>query len=145
MTQARSGHCLCGAVHITVANPGHELGACHCGMCRRWTGSALVTLTVPMADMSIEGADHVRTYVSSDWADRSFCGTCGSSLWYRLTAAGWPDDYYIAAGLLDDLSGMRLDHEVYIDCKPDAFAFAGPTHQLTEAQVMASINASPEE
>ena len=145
MTAARSGHCLCGAVGISIRSPGHELGLCHCGMCRRWTGLGLLSLTVPVADMTITGAEHVRTYVSSDWATRQFCGICGSVLWYRLTLAGAPDDYYIAAGLLDDLSGMRLDHEIYIDCKPDAFAFAGPTHQQTEAEVMASINASLEE
>lgn len=42
MTETRSGHCLCGAVRITVTDPPQELGACHCGMCRRWTGSAFL-------------------------------------------------------------------------------------------------------
>lgn len=144
MTARRNGQCLCGAVGITVTDPAHDLGACHCRMCRRWTGSAFVTLRVPVPALQIRGADQVRAYRSSSWATRSFCGTCGATLWYRADAGG---DYYIAAGLLDDLSGMRLEREIYIDCKPDAFGFAGPTQQMTEAAFLAALglSASPEE
>lgn len=145
MCAERTGQCLCGAVRVTVRDPGHELGACHCGMCRRWTGSAFVTLAVPEDRLQVEGAGNVRHYASSDWAERCFCGTCGSTLWYRLTAAGMPRDFYMAAGLLDDLSGMHLAHEIFIDRKPGAFAFAGPTHQMTEAEFLAQLPASPEE
>ena len=140
------GQCLCGAVQVTVRNAPHDLGACHCAMCRRWTGSAFITLDVPESDMTVTGADHVRSYTSSDWAERSFCGTCGSTLWYRLKHGMGPTDYYMAAGLIDDLSGQRLTREIFIDKKPAAFAFAGPTHQLTEAEFLASLQkANPEE
>lgn len=145
MSAERTGHCFCGAVRISLSALAHELGACHCEMCRRWTGSAFLTLAVPEAALRIEGADHVRHYASSPWAERCFCDTCGSTLWYRLTGAGMPRDHYIAAGLLDDLSGMRLAHEIFIDRKPEAFAFAGPTHQMTEAEFLAQLPASPEE
>lgn len=147
MTETRTGQCLCGAVTFTVTDPSHGLGVCHCGMCRRWSGGAMLTLAVPADAMSIEGSDHIRAFRSSDWAARHFCATCGSSLWYRLTTPEAPQAYYIAAGLLDDLTGMKLEHEIYIDRKPDAFAFAGPTHQMTEAQFLASLTmpASPEE
>ncbi len=144
MTDERTGHCLCGAVRITVRDPGHELSACHCTMCRRWTGSALVSLAVPEAAMTVEGGGAVRSYASSDVAERCFCGTCGTPLWYRMTAPGAPRDYYITAGLLDDLSGIRLTHEIYVETKTDAFAFAGPLRQMTEAGFLASL-ASPEE
>lgn len=146
MADKRTGHCLCGAVAFEVTDPVHELGVCHCGMCRRWTGLASLTLAVPAASLRLlSGTEAIRVYPSSDWAERAFCGTCGSPLWYRLTGEGAPQDSYLAAGLLDDLSGMRLDHEIYIDRKPDAFAFAGPTHQMTEAEFLASLSQSPEE
>lgn len=45
----------------------------------------------------------------------------------------------------DALRGPWHKQDLSFARKPDAFAFAGPTHQQTEAQVMASINASPEE
>ena len=145
MNVERTGHCLCGAVRLTVTNPCLELGVCHCEMCRRWTGLAFLGLAVPETAIRIDGGDHVRRYASSAWAERCFCDTCGSTLWYRLTKPGAPRDYYMAAGLLDDLSGMRLAHEIYIDRKPEAFAFAGPTHQMTEAEFLASLPANPEE
>lgn len=145
MSEDLSGHCLCGAVRVLVRNPGHELGACHCGMCRRWTGAAFVTLAVPEAEMQITGEVNIRCYGSSDWAERCFCAQCGSTLWYRLTSEGAPRDYYLAAGMLDDLSGLRLAHEIYIDRKPEAWSFAGPTHKMTEAEFIASLSANPEE
>ncbi|MDR0810124.1 MAG: GFA family protein [Gemmobacter sp.] len=144
MSSERRGHCLCGAVRIVVRDPGHELVACHCTMCRRWTGSALVSLPVPEEAMAIEGGGNVRSYASSEFAERCFCGTCGTPLWYRLTAPAAPRDYYITAGLLDDLSGIRLTGEIYVDTRTDAFAYVGPLHQMTEAEVLASL-ASPQE
>lgn len=139
MSVERTGQCLCGAVRVTVTAPPHEVNACHCSMCRRWTGSALVSLDVPEAQLRIEGIEAVKCYTSSDWAQRCFCGTCGSALWYRLTAPGAPTDYYMAAGLLDDLSGVALANEIYVDHRPAAFAFAGPANQITEAEFLAML------
>ncbi|SEC77326.1 GFA family protein [Rhodobacter sp. 24-YEA-8] len=142
MATEKTGQCLCGAVRLTISSPPSELSVCHCGMCRRWTGSAFVTIDVAPHNLHIEGAGHVRAYASSDWASRSFCDTCGTTLWYRLKDAPGHDDYYIAAGLLDDLTDIRLTREIYIDAKPDAWAFAGPTEKMTEAELLASMGIS---
>ena len=40
----RTGHCLCGAVQYTATLPEEGLGACHCEMCRRWTGGPYVSV-----------------------------------------------------------------------------------------------------
>lgn len=141
----RRGHCLCGAVRITVADPGHELGACHCEMCRRWTGLAFVGFGVAEADLAVEGAEHVAAYRSSDWAERCFCRICGTTLWYHLTIPDQEKTHFVAAGLLDDLSGLSIGHELFIDTKPDAFAFAGDTHKTTRAEFLAAMSANPEE
>lgn len=145
MTGTRTGGCLCGAVKIAVTAPPHGLGACHCSMCRRWTGLAFVGFGVAQADLRVEGAEHVATYPSSDWAERCFCRTCGSTLWYHLTIPGETVTHFVAAGLLDDLSGMRIEHELFFDKKPDAFAFAGESRKTTEAEFLASVTANPEE
>lgn len=142
---ARTGQCLCGAVQVAITDAPHEAGACHCTMCRRWTGSAFVTLAVPEDKMTVVGSDAIATYASSPWAGRHFCARCGSTLWYRLTGEGMPRDYYMALGLLDDPNGIRLAHEIYIDFKPDGYAFAGPTHQMTGAEFEASVAASTKE
>ena len=48
------GHCLCGAVSFEAEVEKRESHACHCGMCRRWSGSAMLAVTVPDAEMRIE-------------------------------------------------------------------------------------------
>lgn len=146
MTGERSGGCLCGAVRYVVEDlPGH-MHACHCSMCRRTTGSVSLSVVVPFAAMRVDGGEHVIAYRSSDWATRSFCGRCGSSLWYRLTE---PDaataDYYLSLGTLDDGNGVALTREIHIDGKPDGYAFAGDHTRLTGAEFEATLTASPEE
>lgn len=145
MTTEHKGACLCGAVRITVSAPVHDLGVCHCGMCRRWTGMAFAGFGVAEADLRIEGAGAVRAYRSSGWAERCFCGTCGSTLWYHLTIPDQPQTHFVAAGLMDDLTGMTIGHELFIDHRPDAFALACQSKKTTEAEFLASMSASPEE
>lgn len=100
-----------------------------------------MSLHVPFAAMTVEADETVAVYVSSDWATRSFCRICGSNLWYRLTD---PDaataDYYLAPGVLDDLSGLVLTQELYFDRKPDGYAFAGPTDKVTSAAFEAMMS-----
>lgn len=131
----RSGHCLCGAVSVQIRDVSAGLHACHCESCRRHNSALLMTAIVAADALTVTGTEWVETYVSSDWASRSFCRRCGSSLWYRLNQPG--SDYYLSAGLLDDLSGLHLEQEIYFDRKPDAWGFAGQTEKLTGAEVEA--------
>ncbi|PQO22815.1 aldehyde-activating protein [Rhodobacteraceae bacterium WD3A24] len=126
----RIGHCLCGAVALRIVDFPREFGACHCEMCRRWTGSAFLAATVPPERVQvIAGADHVARYQSSGWAERAWCSRCGSNLWYRLV--GPRGAYEIPIGLLDDPDGLVFSSEIYIDCRPDSFAFEGTAARET--------------
>jgi hypothetical protein len=137
----RTGRCLCGAVEFVVTHAGTGIGVCHCKMCQRWTGLALMALTVPEADMAITGSEHVRTYPSSDWATRSWCGRCGSNLWYRITAEGpHRGNYEVPIGLFNDSNGFRLERELFADRRPDAYALAGEHARLSEAEVVAMFS-----
>ena len=78
-----SGSCLCGAVRITVKNINNKVGACHCGMCRKWCGGPLMAVNCG-ADVIFDGKDNVSVFDSSAWAERGFCSACGSHLYYRL-------------------------------------------------------------
>jgi hypothetical protein len=131
----RTGKCLCGAVTFT-ANIQPKISACHCGMCRKWTGG--VFLTTFAKDVRFTGEDAIKTYTSSDWAERGFCSHCGSSLFYRITAKGPSQGVtVIAVGALDDANGLPLEEELCIDRKPDGYAFAGEHKLLTEAEMFA--------
>ena len=132
----RTGKCLCGAVTYTARNIEPKLAACHCSMCRRWTGGPL--LSISSSDVEWVGEDNVRTYKSSDWAERGFCSICGSTLFYRVTAPGpYQGQAHIGFGTLDDQSGFDMKLEFFIDIKPTAYTFEGDRKQLTEAEVMA--------
>ncbi len=134
-----TGHCLCGAVKISVTDLPTDMHACHCENCRR---AGVIGMTVPVAAKNLEvtGQEAIGVYDSSEWGQRAFCKTCGSNLWFR---AKEPDaDFYLSPGLLDDLSTLRLVDEIFIDSKPAAYAFAGPTNQMTGDEFFAMIASS---
>ena len=126
---------MCGAVTVTATPARETLGACHCDMCRRWSSGAYMSFP---AEPGYAALGPVKTYKSSDWAERAFCDDCGSSLWYRLTAPGeMHGQTQMAAGLFDNAGGNTLKLELFIDKKPEGYAFEGERRQMTEAEVMA--------
>jgi hypothetical protein len=135
----RKGQCLCGAISFEITKDVTETGACHCGMCRRWSGGIFLGVEVPAADMRVTG--EVSRYASSAWAERCFCGTCGTSLWYRVTAPGpHQGNFHVGFGTLDDPEGVVLSGEIFIDKKPAGYALEGEHHKMTEAEVMAMFS-----
>lgn len=124
------GHCLCGAVRFTSPEA-REIGACHCGYCRRWGGGPLLAVHCG-TNVAFEGADQITTYASSEWAERAFCKVCGSHLFYKLLATG---EYFVPAGAFDSTE-FELASQIYIDKKPGYYSFANETAMLTEQQVI---------
>lgn len=139
---SRTGKCLCGAVGFSIAPFNPEFGTCHCKMCQRWAGSALLGLTIPADTITFTGLDNVRTFQSSDWAERGWCDKCGSGIWYRVTAAG-PEQgtYHMPIGLLDDTSGLTMIREIFTDEKADVVDFTGDRKTMTGAEVFALYGA----
>lgn len=136
---ARSGKCLCGAVKFTAKPKPHEDGvhidACHCGMCRKLLGGPLLGITLAEAP-AVEDESSIAVYSSSEWAERLFCNTCGSNLFYRLKDGGM---HTVNAGALDDLSDAKFTLEIFVDEKPDFYDFAQDTKKMTGAEVMAAF------
>ncbi len=125
--------CLCGKVRIKANTISKHMGACHCGMCRKWGGGPLLSSDCG-TNVMIEGEENVSVYNSSEWAERGFCGNCGSHLFYRLKHN---QQYIIPIGLFDDLKDFAFDLQVFIDKKPDCYDFANETENMTEAEVFA--------
>lgn len=141
---SKTGGCLCGAVTYTLSNEPTEVGACHCNMCRKWSGGIYIGLEVKADAVDIEGADNLTSYASSEWAERAFCKICGSSVYYRVTAPGpHAGTYHFGAGTVDDLGDAAMTGELFIDNKPKGYSFAEKTHQMTTEEVMALF--APEE
>ncbi|UXX82672.1 GFA family protein [Roseovarius pelagicus] len=143
---SRTGSCLCGTVsYVMNARPAHT-GACHCSMCRKWSGGVYLGLQTPPDGLTITGAEAVTTFTSSEWAERAFCSKCGSSLYYRVTAPGpHQGTYHVALGTLDDSDGIDLTEEIFIDEKPDGYRFAQETKTMTGAEVFAMFAPPAEE
>jgi hypothetical protein len=139
----REGGCQCGTVRYVAAELDDHMHACHCSICRRISGLATLSVTVPFAAMQIRGEEHVVVYTSSDWATRAFCGRCGSGLWYRLN--GEDADFILSAGTLDDLSGLTLTQEIHVEMKPQGYAFAGDHPRLTGAEFEATLTMQAKE
>ncbi len=129
-----TGRCLCGTITFTLAEAATDIGACHCRMCRRWTGSPGMAVHLSQAP-EISGSENMTWYDSSDWAERGFCATCGSSLFYRIK--GETPDYYVHAGALDDQDALTLKEQIFIDEKPGYYAFAGDIPAMTGEEVFA--------
>lgn len=134
----RTGGCLCGAARFVAQGLSAEAAACHCGMCLRWAGSPWIG--VMTKSLSWQAEDSLQVVRSSTWAERGFCNRCGSSLYYRLTAPGkYQGATSVSLGALDEVAGITLTKEWFVDRKPDAYAFAGALEHFTEAQALAML------
>ena len=137
---------MCGAVRFTARDVPANIGACHCEMCRRWTGSALLAASVPAAGITWEGEAHIKTLQSSEWAERAWCQRCGTGLYYHMTLDNeMSASVELPIGLFDDPNGFVMESEIFFDCKPDSFAYAGdgrPT--MTRAEVFAKFGPGAE-
>lgn len=127
------GRCLCGAVSMETTTLGTDAGACHCDLCRGWGGGPMFALSVG-PDFRIEGTDAISIYDSTEWAERGFCSICGTHLFIRVKESG---RYILPAGLFAAETELRFDHQIFIDRKPDYYAFANATRNLTGAEVFA--------
>ena len=141
MTDAHEGKgsCLCGAVKILVKSISNEVGACHCDMCRKWTGGPLLAVDCG-TDVSFEGQENISVYNSSEWAERAFCNQCGSHLYYRLKE---PNQHIMPVGLFDTDIPFVLDHQIFIESKPSYYHFGNKTKEMTGEEVFAQY-APPE-
>ncbi len=133
---SKTGSCLCGEVEYELVEAPTSYGACHCGMCRKSSGGIALGIQVPPGGVRFVPTDKLAIFESSDWAERGYCMLCGSSVFWRFTGEGpMHGTFTIAAGSLEDMSGMEFDVEIYIDHKPDSHAFAGERTRLTQAEV----------
>ena len=130
-----SGGCLCGAVRFTAAPRDHDIGACHCGMCRKWSAGPFLAIECG-GTVKVENAENLGVYRSSDWAERCFCKKCGTPLFYRLVAQNM---HFVSAEAFEDRKGYALTSQVFIDEKPAYYDFANKTHNMTGAEVFAAV------
>lgn len=126
-----SGQCLCGAVRLTARVARPVVDACHCSMCRRWSGGPMMAVEAD-GEVAFEGEGNVAVHASSDWAERGFCRQCGTHLFYRLKAHV---HYALPVGLLDTPLDWAFKTEIFVDEKPGFYEFANETRRMTGQEV----------
>jgi hypothetical protein len=132
-----SGRCLCGAVSITVEGMHPQVDICHCAMCQRWGGAFFAGMKGE--GVTVSGEEAITVYTSSAWAERAFCGTCGSNLWYRFTPTGHRS---FLAGLFDLPPGIGIERQIFVDEKPGWYDIAQQSPMLTAEETVAEAMAA---
>ena len=135
-TARRSGGCLCGAVRFEGVVSA-RITACHCTQCQRWTGGGPL-FSVGVRDLELTGEVHVKAYRHSTWGERAVCAVCGTTLFWRMQDQPVG---FVAAGLLDDQSGLTVTEEIFVDDRPGWMAPWPDAAQSTKAEEMAKLRA----
>ncbi|KAL6233716.1 hypothetical protein BDW75DRAFT_214404 [Aspergillus navahoensis] len=112
---ANSGSCLCGAVQYSLYGKPLNSAVCHCNSCQRFSGSAFIAnCWYNEQNFKItRGYDSIQTYheqgtTTGQTMKRSFCKTCGSSLFQQTAGLKKQNVISVASGTMDDRS----------DCQP---------------------------
>jgi hypothetical protein len=107
------GACLCGAVRFEIRLPPMFCAHCHCSICRRGHGAGYVTWVGAFADgfRLLAGENHLVRYRSSDHGTRSFCGICGSTLFF--TSAHDPGRIDVVLANLQGEADLRPQFHAY--------------------------------
>lgn len=118
MSKNQKGSCLCGAVTYEVSGELRPVCACHCNQCRKTSGHYVAATQARSEDLTIHG-DAIQWYQSSDKAERGFCGTCGSNLFWRRFAGKKTS---IFAGTLDGETGLTMDTQIHSQSAGDYYS-----------------------
>jgi hypothetical protein len=104
-------------VRFEVSGKLGPLGFCHCGQCRRASGSAFGA-NVDVADGDVRfasGRELIREFESSPGNFRAFCSRCGSPVYKRSLAK--PGITRLRLGSFEEDPGVRPLVHVYVGDK----------------------------
>lgn len=80
------GQCQCGAIRFQLSGEPSTVALCHCRDCRRSSGAPMMAWAeFPEGSLTVLQGEP-KTINSSGTAMRSFCGDCGTGLFYRNAA-----------------------------------------------------------
>lgn len=106
-----SGGCLCGAVRYEVSGRLRKVVYCHCEQCRRTSGHFVASTACKPEHLLLTNDTGLRWYRSSEEAQRGFCKSCGSSLFWKPEHGK-----YIAlmAGAIDAPTRLTSSAHIYV-------------------------------
>src|SRR5271154_4017081 len=110
------GSCLCGGVSYEISGLIHSPRYCHCGNCRKFSGTAYAAWgLVPTDQFTLASRQARVTKFDSGGGLRVFCTSCGSPLWFE--PAGLSQFRGIPLGAIDDRGVPPPDMHVWVKSK----------------------------
>jgi hypothetical protein len=141
MNDAFSGGCACGTVRYKLASPPFDPGWCHCRTCQLNSGApAMVFASVKAGDLVFtRGSEAVKTFRSSSFGHRIFCGDCGTPIAMQVDHQPETTDFSVAT--LDEPDAVAPGYHIFtaeriawfetVDALPRHARFRPDTRGLT--------------
>ena len=114
----KTGSCLCRAVTFELHGRLRPVFVCHCTQCRKTSGHFWAATAVDRKGLRMTSGDGLRWYRSSERAQRGFCATCGSSLFWQEDGA---ESISVAAGAVDGATGLHIEKHIFEVDKGDYY------------------------
>lgn len=126
-----TGSCDCGRVKLEVDAERANIVNCHCGRCRKLSGSAFSTyLVVAEKNFRISaGKDFLSSYNPSEKGVRSFCSNCGSPV--LVQNLRYPKLRMVPIGALPPIGEIIPKVNIFCESKLPWVAFNCETADFT--------------
>ncbi|MBA3511628.1 GFA family protein [Sphingomonas sp.] len=107
------GRCLCAAVRYRLEGDPFDCGWCHCRTCQLSSGAPAMAFASVRAGQWIvtQGEEQVRRMRSSSFAERLFCGCCGTPL--AIDYDIQPETFDFSVLTLDDPALVRPGFHIF--------------------------------
>ena len=103
---------------------------CHCDSCRKASGSVVATVAgFRRADFALT-AGSPAYFASAPGVKRSFCGKCGSPLFYENE--DYPEEIYVSLGSFDRPEALPPDRHVWASGKIDWYKIGDDLPQFAQ-------------
>ncbi len=111
-----NGSCLCGAVSFTIDGSINSARFCHCGKCRKFSGSSAgVWASAERSQLSVSTQESSVSKFDSGAGLRCFCRHCGSPVWFE--SKDYADLVMIPLGALDSGEVSAPDMRIFMASK----------------------------
>lgn len=125
-----TGSCLCGGVRYEISAFMKGVVACHCSQCRKTSGHHVASTKALNTNITFLSDETLVWYSSSEEAERGFCSTCGSNLFWRVKGG---DATSVHAGPLDEPTGLTMTRHIFVDDKGDYYDLPAEHEQFPQS------------
>ena len=141
MSESYRGSCLCGALEFEADAFTHDVGNCHCSMCRKFHGAAYATIAGVEREKFrwLSGEVSLKTYTAKNGTVRTFCRHCGSSLLFA--SPGAPGDVVeVAIAAFDGGVSVRPNAPIFVGSAANWVSVPADEPQFLEGRSRARVS-----